>query len=86
MLGKTPPRTQEPNSAAAELDEGHGSSIASRQRFAWKQHSYLRDRYEFHLGAGATKKLARRLANEDLEREYGTDRGFTEEELNAILS
>ena len=86
MLGQKPPASEATNSTTAEFGDGRGINIVSRHRSAWKQHSYLRDRYEFHLGAGATKKLARHLANEDLEREYGTGCGYTEEELTAILS
>lgn len=73
-----------PPAAAIGADEG--GSIASRQRAAWKRHSYLRDRYESHLGTGATKQRARQLANDDLKTEYGSDSGYSEEELSAILS
>ncbi|MCG6967870.1 MAG: hypothetical protein LJE59_15330 [Chromatiaceae bacterium] len=85
-LGRTPPSTEVKSSGIAELGDRDGTSIASRHRSAWKQHSYLRDRYEFHLGAGATKERSRHLANEDLKQAYGTGCGFTEEELSAILS
>jgi hypothetical protein len=62
------------------------NNIASSHHSAWKQHRYLRDRYEIHLADGTTKDLARRLANEDLGREFGAGSSFTEEELEAILS
>ena len=72
--------------SASEIGADEGGHIAPGHRAAWKQHSYLRDRYESHLGAGATKERARQLANDDLQAEYGTGIGFSEEELNAILS
>lgn len=84
--GQTPPTTAVKNSPSAEFGDNDGSSIVASQRLTWKQHTYLRDRYEFHLGAGATKEDARHLANEDLKQEYGASRGYTEEELIAILS
>ena len=71
---------------AAEIGADGGGSVASSQRAAWKRHSYLRDRYESHLANGATKQRARQLANDDLKTEYGSDSGYTEEELSAILS
>ncbi len=85
-LGRTLPATGATKTPTAEIGVRDGSDIASSHRSAWKQHSYLRDRYEFHLGAGASKERARRLANEDLKTEYGKDHGYTEEELSAILS
>lgn len=85
-LDQTPPITEVSNSPTAEFSVRDGSNIASSQRSAWKQHSYLRDRYEFHLSGGAKKERARDLANEDLKQEYGKGCGYTEEELIAILS
>lgn len=86
MLGRSPPSTEDMNPPTAEFRNPGEKSIASSHRSAWKQHSYLRDRYEFHLGAGEEKARARRLANEDLQQAYGKDCGFTEEQLSAILS
>lgn len=81
------PQTSEAESSAiAEFGPRDGASIATRHRAAWKQHSFLRDRYEFHLDAGSTKDSARSLANEDLKREFGPDSGYTDDELSAILS
>jgi hypothetical protein len=71
---------------AAEIGAYDGGGIASSHRASWKQHKYLRDRYELHLGAGATKECARQFANDDLKKEFGTDKGFSEEQLSAILS
>ena len=62
-----------------------GGSIAD-QREAWKRHSYLRDRYEFHLADGKGKPESRLLANQDLEAEYGAVFGFDDEQLDAILT
>lgn len=79
--------TTEPTQRIEEgFDDIDGKSIALSHRSAWKQHSYLRDRYEFHLGAGATNERARHQANEDLKKAFGTDRGYSKEELLAILS
>lgn len=72
--------------SAAEIGADAGGRDAPSQRAAWKQHSYLRDRYESHLGTGVTKERARQLANDDLKARYGTGTGFSEEELTAILS
>lgn len=85
-LGQAQPLTEVQRSLSAALGDDEGTGIASRHRSAWKQHSYLRDRYEFHLDAGATKDHARHLANEDLKQAYGAAGGYTEEELSAILS
>lgn len=76
---------QSENTAPAGIGDQEGG-IASSQRAAWKQHKYLRDRYEVHLDAGATKTDARQLANDDLRMEFGMDSGFSQEELGAILS
>ena len=62
------------------------TSVGVAQRKAWKQHSYLRDRYEHHLNAGRDKPRARLLANQDLSAEFGQKAGYTEQELLHILS
>jgi hypothetical protein len=72
-----------PDAEVATQDPG---GIASSQRAAWKQHKYLRDRYELHLSNGVTKDRARELANDDLKSEYGESSGYSQEELSAILS
>lgn len=86
MVGHSSPINEVKNSPTAEFGHLDGTSIASVHRSTWKQHSYLRDRYEFHLGAGEKKERARHLANADLKQEYGKGCGYTEEELSAILS
>lgn len=86
-LGHVAPVVSATGPSATEIGaDEEGGGIALSHRAAWKQHSFLRDRYESHLGTGATKERARRLANDDMKAEYGTDIGFSEEELNAILS
>ncbi len=72
--------------SVAEIGADDGGGIATSHRAAWKQHSYLRDRYESHLGTGVSKERARLLANDDLKTEYGSASGYSKEELTAILS
>jgi chromosome segregation ATPase len=55
------------------------------QRQDWKRFSYLRDRYEYHLGS-QSKQKARVSANQDLVRTFGVDSGYSEDELDCILS
>lgn len=62
------------------------SRVGVDQRKAWKRHGYLRDRYEFHLGSGQDKTTARNLADMDLREEFGEDAGYSEQELEQILS
>lgn len=62
-----------------------GSSMAE-QREAWKRHSFLRDRYEFHMAEGKGKPESRLLANNDLEKKYGAAFGFSEDQLDGILT
>ena len=78
--------TKATGSSTSEIGAHDGGGIASSHRAAWKQHRYLRDRYELHLGTGATKETARQLANDDLKKEYGAGSGYSEKELSAILS
>lgn len=85
-LIRTPSITEVKSASTPEFGDRDGTGIAVSHRSAWKQHRYLRDRYEFHLDAGATAERARYLANEDLKQAYETDCGYTEEELSAILS
>jgi len=85
-LNRSAPIVGTTSVTAAEIGADEGGGVAATHRAAWKQHSYLRDRYEIHLGTGATKDRARQLANDDLKTEYGATSGFSEEELTAILS
>ncbi len=68
------------------LVESEEAGLASAQRATWKKHAYLRDRYEAHLAEGQDKTDARKLANADLVDKYGEDSGFTEQELQDILT
>ena len=68
------------------LDEAMEVGLAAAQRATWKKHTYLRDRYEVHLFDGRKKADARNLANADLVAKYGEESGFTEQDLEDILS
>lgn len=68
------------------LQHQRKQSVASVQRKAWVRHEFLRDRYEFHLEAGLAKQAARKSANRDLQQEYGTEQGYSDEALRDILS
>ena len=48
--------------------------------------AFLRDRYEFHLEQDKPKPLAREAANADLVAQYGEESGFTQQELEDVLS
>ncbi len=69
---------------AAEFHEDSFYDAISRD--ALKKASFLRDRYEFHLGQNKPKPLAREEANNDLIAQYGEESGFTEQELQDVLS
>jgi len=74
---KTAPRT---------LRKSQKKSVATDQREAWKKYSYLRDRYEFYLDDDKDKTEARNLANLDLIERYGSEFGYSEQQLTDILS
>lgn len=73
-------------SATKLLRTQQTARIGVTQRQAWKQHGFLRDRYEFHLESGEEKAAARALANQDLRGAFGDEAGYSEEELENILS
>jgi predicted RNase H-like nuclease (RuvC/YqgF family) len=73
-------------SATKLLRTQQTAKIGVTQRQAWKQHGFLRDRYEFHLVNGEEKTAARALANQDLCGAFGDEAGYSEEELENILS
>ncbi|MES9992801.1 MAG: hypothetical protein ABW098_12655 [Candidatus Thiodiazotropha sp.] len=60
--------------------------IGVTQKHAWKQHGFLRDRYEFHLENGQAKDAARAMANQDLRDSFGDEVGYSQQELETILS
>ncbi len=66
-------------------DIAKGGSVTD-QREAWRRHSYLRDRYEYHLETGKEKPAARLLANDDLVKRYGESHGFSPDQLDGILT
>lgn len=60
--------------------------VAANHKESWKKFSYLRNRYEFFLEQSKEKTEARRLANEALIKKYDKSVGYSEDELDAILS
>jgi len=73
------------NLAVALPDWRETESVSERKK-TWERHQYLRTRYEHHLEAGLNKNRARTFADQDLRGRYGDDAGYTEEQLEAILS
>jgi hypothetical protein len=71
---------------AVTLSDWHETSSVSDRKKTWERHQYLRTRYEHHLEAGLNKNRARTFADQDLRGRYGDDAGYTEEQLEAILS
>ncbi len=68
------------------LDNGENSNLALEQKNTWKRHTYLCERYDVYLISGHKKEKARTNANEDLVDKHGKEAGFTEEQLQEILS
>ncbi|MCB1860005.1 MAG: hypothetical protein KDI63_17170 [Gammaproteobacteria bacterium] len=68
------------------LSESKKQGVALAHRKAWERHQYLRSQYEVHLESGVDKQRARMMADGDLRRRYGDDAGYTEEQLDAILT
>lgn len=60
--------------------------VATNHKESWKKFSYLRNRYEYFLEQNKEKTEARRLANEALIKKYDKSVGYSEDELDAILS
>jgi hypothetical protein len=60
--------------------------IGVAQKEAWKKHGFLRDRYEYHLENGEDKVAARGLADQDLRDAFGDEAGYSEQDLENILS
>ncbi len=62
-------------------------SVASNvPRDVLRKAEFLLDRYEHHLGLSKTKRVARHHANQDMIENYGPDAGFTQQELEDVLS
>ncbi|MET0071642.1 MAG: hypothetical protein ABW096_16520 [Candidatus Thiodiazotropha sp.] len=72
--------------AANLLRSQRTARIGVAQKQAWKQHGFLRDRYEYHLENGQAKEAARAMANQDLRDSFGGEAGYSEQELETILS
>jgi hypothetical protein len=56
------------------------------QRDAWRRHGYLRSRYEYYLEQNEEKTVARQHAGQDLVEKFGEEAGYTESQLEHILS
>ena len=96
-MAKRAKQTRDPSGTAVEdaleqslltedIAGAEDAGLASAHRATWKKHTYLRDRYEVHLGEGQGKPNARKLANLDLVAKYGEESGFSEEDLQDILT
>lgn len=68
------------------LHESSNTGSISERKKIWERHQFLRSRYEAHLEAGQVKAEARRNADRDLRQRYGDEAGYTEEQLDSILS
>ncbi|MEE9357155.1 hypothetical protein [Candidatus Vondammii sp. HM_W22] len=66
--------------------KSHSRGVATNHKESWKKFSYLRNRYEFFLEQSKEKTEARRLANEALIKKHDKSVGYSEDELDAILS
>ncbi|MES9826693.1 MAG: hypothetical protein ABW201_00335 [Candidatus Thiodiazotropha sp.] len=72
--------------AARLLRAQQSTRIGVIQKEAWKQHGFLRNRYEYHMEDGRDKETARALADQDLRDAFGDKAGYTKLELEDILS
>jgi len=76
----------EAQTLSQRLAESSNAGTISERKKIWERHQYLRSRYEVHLDAGMEKVKARLHADKDLRARYGDDAGYTEEQLDSILS
>ncbi|MES9941016.1 MAG: hypothetical protein ABW104_09795 [Candidatus Thiodiazotropha sp. 6PLUC2] len=80
-------KKQKFGSGAAKLLRSQRSNrVGLSQRDAWRRHGYLRDRYEYHLEHNEDKGIARQLAGQDLIEKFGEEAGYSELQLEQILS
>ncbi|MES9833192.1 MAG: hypothetical protein ABW139_13230 [Candidatus Thiodiazotropha sp. DIVDIV] len=80
-------KKQKFGSGAAKLLRSQRSNrVGLSQRDAWRRHGYLRDRYEYHLEHNEDKGIARQLAGQDLKEKFGEEAGYSELQLEQILS
>jgi predicted RNase H-like nuclease (RuvC/YqgF family) len=68
------------------LFRGQTKRVGVMQQQARQRHGYLRHRYEYYLTVDQDKNAARALADQDLREKFGDDSGYTQEELELILS
>lgn len=91
-LGELRRQLEENNSGARKparavlQSSARGRNLALQHRNAWQRHTYLRERFEEHLGSGCKRQQAREQANRDLMARYGDDAGYTSEQLESILT
>lgn len=71
---------------AQSLHESSDTGTISERKKIWERHQYLRSSYEKHLEAGLAKPAARFNADKDLRERYGEEFGYSEEDLDSILS
>ncbi|MES9970068.1 MAG: hypothetical protein ABW092_08545 [Candidatus Thiodiazotropha sp.] len=84
--GKKNQQLKSSGSAAKLLRSQQSARIGVAQKTAWKKHGFLRDRYEHHLELGKAKEAARALADQDLRDAFGDEAGYSQQELEDILS
>ncbi|MCU7803832.1 MAG: hypothetical protein KZQ96_11590 [Candidatus Thiodiazotropha sp. (ex Lucinoma borealis)] len=84
--GKKEKRQNRGEGATKLLLAQQSTRVGIAHRDAWRQHGFLRHRYEYHMESGKEKTTARHLADKDLREKFGEDAGYSEEELEHILS
>ncbi|MBT3016063.1 MAG: hypothetical protein KME63_09990 [Candidatus Thiodiazotropha sp. (ex Clathrolucina costata)] len=84
--GKKEKKPKGGGGAARLLRAQQSTRIGIVQKEAWKQHGFLRNRYEYYMEDGRDKETARALADQDLRDAFGDKAGYTKLELEDILS
>jgi predicted RNase H-like nuclease (RuvC/YqgF family) len=79
-------KQKSPGGATKLLRSQRSSRVGLNQRDAWRRHGYLRSRYEHYLEQNEEKTTARELAGQDLVEKFGEEAGYTESQLEHILS
>ncbi|MCG8089478.1 MAG: hypothetical protein JAY62_06995 [Candidatus Thiodiazotropha endolucinida] len=79
-------KQKSPGGAAKLLRSQRSTRVGLTQRDAWRRHGYLRSRYEYYLEQNEEKTAARQHAGEDLVEKFGEEAGYTELQLEQILS
>ncbi|MCG8489699.1 MAG: hypothetical protein MI756_19680 [Chromatiales bacterium] len=83
---KKPAKQKSPGGAAKLLRSQRSTRVGLNQRDAWRRHGYLRSRYEHYLEQNEEKTMARQHAGQDLVEKFGEEAGYTELQLEQILS